>query len=61
VKSRKIKNRRGKRTPLNEILPEYDFSTAKPNKYAVRYRASTSSIRRRAARGLGGAQAPLAG
>jgi hypothetical protein len=26
------------RVPADEILPEYDFSRARPNKYAARYR-----------------------
>jgi hypothetical protein len=31
------KVRAGAQVDLDEILPEYDFSRAQPNKYAIRY------------------------
>jgi Trm5-related predicted tRNA methylase len=33
-------NRRGR----NEILPEYDFSRARPNRYAVRYAQGSNIV-----------------
>lgn len=35
-------NKTAGRTDVNDILPEYDFSHARPNKYASRY--ATGSI-----------------
>ena len=32
------------RVEKDEILPEYDFSDARPNKYAVRYAAGSSVV-----------------
>ena len=32
------------RIDLDEILPEYDFSRASPNKYATAYRASRAEL-----------------
>ncbi len=40
-------NRKGRevgRADVNEILPEYDFSRARPNKYASRYAAGTMVV-----------------
>lgn len=33
-----LKTQASGRSDLDEILPEYDFSRASPNKYATRYR-----------------------
>jgi len=35
------KGREAGRVDLDEILPEYDFSRARPNKYASRYAAGS--------------------
>lgn len=35
------KGREGGRVDVDEILPEYDFSRARPNKYASRYAAGS--------------------
>jgi hypothetical protein len=37
MKKGKGKRPRIARVPVDEILPEYDFSRARPNKYASRY------------------------
>ena len=37
----KRKGREVARTDVDEILPEYDFSRARPNKYASRYAAGS--------------------
>ena len=37
MKREKIKGRGTSRVAPDEILPEYDFSRARPNKYAARY------------------------
>lgn len=40
-------NRKGRevgRADVHEILPEYDFSRARPNKYASRYAAGTMVV-----------------
>jgi len=34
----------GKKAGADEILPEYDFSRAKPNKYAATYAAGSSVV-----------------
>ena len=33
----KAKNVRTRQVELDEVLPEYDFSRSRPNKYAARY------------------------
>ncbi len=35
------KSRKAGRVDVDEILPEYDFSRARPNKYASRYAAGS--------------------
>jgi hypothetical protein len=35
------KRREAPRTDVDEILPEYDFSSGQPNKYASRYAAGS--------------------
>lgn len=37
MKREKVKGRGSNRVAPEDILPEYDFSRARPNKYAVRY------------------------
>jgi hypothetical protein len=37
MKNTKVKNARARHPSSEEILPEYDFSRARPNKYASRY------------------------
>ena len=37
MKKAQIKRTAAKRRDMDEILPEYDFSKARPNKYASRY------------------------
>ena len=44
MKTSKTKNPRPRRRALDEILPEYDFSRARPTKYASRYRAGSSVV-----------------
>jgi hypothetical protein len=39
-----IKKAPGRRVGVDEILPEYDFSQARPNKYASRYAKGTIVI-----------------
>jgi hypothetical protein len=34
---KRVKPRRARQVGLDEVLPEYDFSRARPNKYAARY------------------------
>jgi len=38
------KGREGGRADVNDILPEYDFSHARPNKYASRYAAGSMVV-----------------
>jgi len=40
----KRKRREARRTDVDEILPEYDFSHARPNKYASRYAAGSMVV-----------------
>ena len=44
MKTSKTKSPRPSRRALDEILPEYDFNRARPNKYASRYRAGSSVV-----------------
>ena len=37
MKKNDVKKTPGRRVGVDEILPEYDFSKARPNKYASRY------------------------
>jgi hypothetical protein len=37
MKKQRTKARAVRRVDIDEILPEYDFSRARPNKYASRY------------------------
>jgi hypothetical protein len=37
MKRAKARKAAARRTGVNEVLPEYDFSRARPNKYASRY------------------------
>jgi hypothetical protein len=37
MKKENSKGQETQRTDVDEILPEYDFSRARPNKYAARY------------------------
>ena len=39
MKKERNKHRESGRADFDEILPEYDFSRARPNKYASRYAA----------------------
>jgi hypothetical protein len=41
MKRENRKARKTRRVGLDEILPEYDFSRARPNKYASRYTAGS--------------------
>jgi hypothetical protein len=41
MKSNKIEAGRAEK---DEILPEYDFSRARPNKYAARYKAGSAVV-----------------
>lgn len=34
---KRVKAKRARQVGLDEVLPEYDFSRARPNKYAARY------------------------
>jgi hypothetical protein len=38
------KNARPRQVPIDEILPEYDFSRSRPNKYASRYAQGTIGV-----------------
>lgn len=38
------KNNGNSRSDLDEILPEYDFSNSRPNKYAARYAAGSNVV-----------------
>ena len=38
------KSKASKRADTDEILPEYDFSRASPNKYASRYAAGSAVV-----------------
>jgi hypothetical protein len=44
MKTSKAKSTRPTRKAVDEILPEYDFSRARPNKYASRYRAGSAVV-----------------
>ena len=44
MKSSKTKSSKPNRRDADEILPEYDFSRARPNQYASRYRAGSSVV-----------------
>ena len=44
MKKQAIKSKATGRTDADEILPEYDFSRAKPNKYASRYAAGSAVV-----------------
>ena len=44
MKKNEIRKARGRRVGVDEILPEYDFSKARPNKYASRYAKGTIVI-----------------
>jgi hypothetical protein len=44
MKITKAKNKKPSRRAADEILPEYDFSRAQPNRYASRYRAGSSVV-----------------
>jgi hypothetical protein len=44
MKRPRSKGRAGKAVVADEILPEYDFSRASPNKYASRYAAGSAVI-----------------
>jgi hypothetical protein len=44
MKSSKAKSVKPSRRAVDEILPEYDFSRARPNPYASRYRAGSSVV-----------------
>lgn len=44
MKSTKTKTDKPRRRYADEILPEYDFSNARPNPYASRYRAGSSVV-----------------
>jgi len=37
MRKNEVKKMQARRVAVNEILPEYDFSQARPNKYASRY------------------------
>ncbi len=41
MKREPSKGKEGGRVDLDEILPEYDFSRSRPNKYASRYAAGS--------------------
>src|ERR1035438_1137688 len=45
-----IKRKATAQTDADEILPEYDFSRASPNKYASRYAAGSAEIGRASCR-----------
>ena len=49
LNAKTMKKAKARREPLSrfgkdDILPEYDFSRARPNKYAARYRAGSSVV-----------------
>ena len=44
MKNERSKIRRTAKVDPEEILPEYDFSRARPNKYASRYAAGSSVV-----------------
>jgi hypothetical protein len=44
MKKERRKTREDDRVDADEILPEYDFSRARPNKYATRYAAGSSIV-----------------
>jgi hypothetical protein len=44
MKITKAKSKKPSRRAADEILPEYDFSRAQPNRYASRYRAGSSVV-----------------
>jgi hypothetical protein len=41
MKRAQIKDREAGQVDFDEILPEYDFSRSRPNKYAARYAAGS--------------------
>lgn len=41
---RRVRTNASHSIDLDEILPEYDFSRASPNKYAAAYRASQAGL-----------------
>jgi hypothetical protein len=44
MKISKTKSAKPSRRAVDEILPEYDFSRARPNPYAARYRAGSAVV-----------------
>lgn len=44
MKSSKTKSNKPTRRHVEEILPEYDFSRARSNQYASRYRAGSAVV-----------------
>jgi hypothetical protein len=44
MKKKPTKNNGLVRTDTDEILPEYDFSRSRPNKYAARYKAAGTIV-----------------
>jgi hypothetical protein len=44
VKKPKTKPARARAANPNEVLPEYDFSRARPNKYASRFQAGSAVV-----------------
>jgi hypothetical protein len=44
MKSSKTKSTKPSRRAVDEILPEYDFSQARRNPYATRYRAGSAVV-----------------
>ncbi|MGA2773903.1 MAG: hypothetical protein ABSG26_24160 [Bryobacteraceae bacterium] len=44
MKRSPIKRKATGRTDADEVLPEYDFSAASPNKYASRYAAGSAVV-----------------
>lgn len=44
MKRVRSKGKEARRVDVDEILPEYDFSRARPNKYASRYAAGSMVV-----------------
>ncbi len=44
MKSERSRTRRARKIDSGELLPEYDFSRAGPNKYASRYAAGSAVV-----------------
>jgi hypothetical protein len=44
MKQARPKVKATRRQPADEILPEYDFSRARPNDYAARYKEGSSVV-----------------